>query len=262
MWPLLLLHLLAFFLLPEAEAGEIIGGHEAKPHSRPYMASLCIQDEDEDEEETRCGGVLVKKNLVLTAAHCNGRSINVTLGAHNLQKPEKTQQVIRVKRAVPHPDYNAKDISNDIMLLQLEKNIKPTEAVKPLDLPRGRNRLCPGQKCTVAGWGLVAPKGRFSDTLQEVQLTVQKDILCEKRFHDYNRTTQLCVGNPAKNKASFQGDSGGPLICRNGIQGIVSYGFDDGTAPRVFTRLSSFLPWIKKTMKSLKLQEPDDLLWS
>ncbi|XP_028363405.1 granzyme B(G,H)-like [Phyllostomus discolor] len=259
MWPLLLLHLLAFFLLPEAEAGEIIGGHEAKPHSRPYMASLNIQG----EQKMRCGGVLVKKNLVLTAAHCNGRSINVTLGAHNLQKPEKTQQVIRVKRAVPHPDYNAKDISNDIMLLQLEKNVKRTDAVKSLDLPRGRNRLCPGQKCTVAGWGKVAPQGRLSDTLQEVQLTVQKDTVCEKLFNrHYNRTIKLCVGNPAENKASFQGDSGGPLMCRNGIQGIVSYGFRNGTAPRIFTRLSSFLPWIKKTMKSLKLQEPDDLLWS
>ncbi|XP_045697127.1 granzyme B(G,H)-like [Phyllostomus hastatus] len=259
MWPLLLLHLLAFSLLPEAEAGEIIGGHEAKPHSRPYMASLRIQG----EQKTRCGGVLLKKNFVLTAAHCNGRLINVTLGAHNLGKPEKTQQVIRVKRAVPHPDYNAKDISNDIMLLQLEENIKPTDAVKPLDLPRGKNRLCPGQKCTVAGWGRDAPDGRLSDTLREVELTVQKDTVCEKLFNRrYNRTTQLCVGNPAEKKASFKGDSGGPLMCRNGIQGIVSYGFPNGTAPRIFTRLSSFLPWIKETMKSLKLQEPDYLLWS
>lgn len=259
MWPLLLLHLLAFLLLPEAEAGEIIGGHETKPHSRPYMAFLHIQD----EQNTRCGGVLVKKNFVLTAAHCNGRLINVTLGAHNIRKPERTQQVIRVKRAVPHPDYNAKDTSNDIMLLQLEKNIKPTDAVKPFPLPRGKNRLCPGQKCTVAGWGKVSPYGRSSDTLREVELTMQKDTECEKRFnHRYNRAIQLCVGNPAENKASFKGDSGGPLMCRNGIQGIVSYGFSNGTAPRIFTKISSFLPWIKKTMKSLKLQEPDYLLWS
>ncbi|KAM5338614.1 granzyme B-like [Glossophaga mutica] len=261
MWPLLLLHLLAFLLLPEAEAGEIIGGHEAKPHSHPYMAFLSIQDE-KTTTTRRCGGILVQKNFVLTAAHCNGRSINVTLGAHNIQQPEKTQQVIRVRRAVPHPDYNAKHISNDIMLLQLEKNIKPTNAVKPLCLPRGKNRLCPGQKCTVAGWGKVAPHGRSSDTLREVELTVQKDTVCEKLFNSYNRTIQLCVGNPAENKASFQGDSGGPLMCHNSIQGIVSYGFRNGTPPRVFTKTSSFLTWIKKTMKSLKLQEPDYLLWS
>ena len=48
-----------------------------------------------------------------------------------------------------------------------------------------------------------------------------------------------------------QGDSGGPLVCDNVAQGIVSYGQKDGSTPRAFTKVSSFLPWIKKTMKSL-----------
>ena len=48
-----------------------------------------------------------------------------------------------------------------------------------------------------------------------------------------------------------QGDSGGPLVCDNVAQGIVSYGKRDGSTPRAFTKVSSFLPWIKKTMKSL-----------
>lgn len=88
---------------------------------------------------------------------------------------------------------------------QLEENIRLTDAVKPLDLPRGTNRLHPEQKCTVAGWGKVAPEGRSSDTLREVELTVQKDTVCENLFkYRYNRNTQLCVGNPAENKASFQ----------------------------------------------------------
>ncbi|XP_036985299.2 granzyme B-like isoform X2 [Artibeus jamaicensis] len=259
MWSLLLLYLLAFLLLPEAEAGEIIGGHEAKPHSHPYMAYLNIQGEN----SLKCGGILVQKNIVLTAAHCNGRLIRVTLGAHNIQKQEKTQQVIQVKRAVPHPDYNAKNFFNDIMLLQLKENIEPTNAVKPLHLPRGKNRLYPGENCTVAGWGRVAPEGRLSDTLQEVELTVQKDKVCEELFnHYYNRAIQLCVGNPEEKKSSFKGDSGGPLMCHNTIHGIVSSGFHNGTAPRIFTKISSFLPWIKKTIKILKLQEPDYLLWS
>lgn len=48
-----------------------------------------------------------------------------------------------------------------------------------------------------------------------------------------------------------QGDSGGPLVCNNVAQGIVSYGKKDGTPPRACTKVSSFLPWIKKIMKSL-----------
>lgn len=48
-----------------------------------------------------------------------------------------------------------------------------------------------------------------------------------------------------------QGDSGGPLVCKNVVQGIFSYGKMDGTPPGVFTKVSHFLPWIKKTMKPL-----------
>ncbi|TEA23166.1 hypothetical protein DBR06_SOUSAS1362610001, partial [Sousa chinensis] len=46
-----------------------------------------------------------------------------------------------------------------------------------------------------------------------------------------------------------QGDSGGPLVCNNVAQGIVSYGNRFGTPPAVFTRISSFLPWIRRTMR-------------
>ncbi|XP_045044274.2 granzyme B(G,H)-like [Desmodus rotundus] len=107
----------------------MIRGHEAKPHSHPYMASLNIQD----EKKMMCGGVLVQKNFVLTAAHCNGRLINVTLGAHNIQKQEKTQQVIQVKRTIPHPDYNAKNFFNDIMYCRCKDHMLKQ---LPKELPR------------------------------------------------------------------------------------------------------------------------------
>ena len=47
------------------------------------------------------------------------RSIKVKLGAHNIKKKERTQQVIPVRRAIPHPGYNDKTQVNDIMLLQV-----------------------------------------------------------------------------------------------------------------------------------------------
>ncbi|XP_006906914.1 granzyme B(G,H) [Pteropus alecto] len=249
MWPFLLLLSLAFLLPSGTEAGKIIGGHEAKPHSRPYMAYIQFL---QNGHKNRCGGVLVRENFVLTAAHCSGSSINVTLGAHNIKKQEKTQQVFRVVKAIPHPDYNPKNFSNDIMLLQLEKNIKLTKAVKLLRLPREEDRVMPGQKCSVAGWGRIALINTYPDTLQEVELTVQKDWECECHLRNYyNSAIQLCVGNPTENKASFQGDSGGPLVCKNVIQGIVSYGRKNGTSPRAYTKVSKFLSWIKKTMKNL-----------
>ncbi|XP_043382870.1 granzyme H isoform X2 [Chelonia mydas] len=151
----------AFLLPPGAGAGEIIGGWEAKPHSRPYMAYLLIRRGD---KTIFCGGFLVSKNFVLTAAHCKGDKITVTLGAHDITKRERSRQVIPVRRQYPHKDYNKKSFNNDIMLLQ--------------------------------------------------------------------------------------GDSGGPLVCRNTAQGIVSWG--PPTPPGVYTKVSTFIPWIRATMKRLQ----------
>ncbi|XP_050654570.1 granzyme B [Macaca thibetana thibetana] len=245
MQPILLL--LAFLLLPRTDAGEIIGGHEAKPHSRPYMAYLMIWDQ---MPLKRCGGFLIREDFVLTAAHCWGSSINVTLGAHNIKEQERTQQIIPVKRAIPHPAYNPENFSNDIMLLQLERKAKRTTAVKPLRLPRNKAQVKPGQACDVAGWGQTTPDGKYSHTLQEVKLTVEEDQTCKSRLgHYYDSTVELCVGDPEIQKASFKGDSGGPLVCNKVAQGIVSYGQRNGKPPRVCTKVSSFVRWIKKTMK-------------
>ncbi|XP_025247743.1 granzyme B isoform X2 [Theropithecus gelada] len=228
-------------------SGEIIGGHEVKPHSRPYMAYLMIWDQ---MSLKRCGGFLIREDFVLTAAHCWGSSINVTLGAHNIKEQERTQQIIPVKRAIPHPAYNPENFSNDIMLLQLERKAKRTTAVKPLRLPRNKTQVKPGQVCDVAGWGQTTPEGKYSHTLQEVKLTVEEDQTCKSRLpHYYDGTVELCVGDPEIQKASFKGDSGGPLVCNKVAQGIVSYGRNNGKPPRVCTKVSSFVRWIKKTMK-------------
>ncbi|XP_049985089.1 granzyme C-like [Alexandromys fortis] len=241
--------ILLTFLLPlGAGAEEIIGGHEVKPHSRPYMAFITFVKDDGRSDG--CGGFLVKDNFVLTAAHCRGSSVKVILGAHNITFNEKTQQIISVAKAIPHPAFNPKDGSNDIMLLKLERKAKKTKAVSPLNLPSSRVHVKPGDMCYVAGWGQFAPKSKLSDTLQEVKLTVQEDQECESQYPDrYTKAIEMCVGDPKVKRASFYGDSGGPLVCKKAAAGIVSFGHIDGSAPRVFTRVSSFLSWIKETMK-------------
>ncbi|XP_044518086.1 granzyme B-like [Gracilinanus agilis] len=242
--------LLIFLQSSDSRAGEIIGGREAKPHSRPYMAYLTYFDKN--GKNMRCGGFLVEKKFLLTAAHCWGSSMNIILGAHNIKKPEKTQQRIPVLRTIPHKEYNKKTFNNDIMLLQLKKMARLNHAVGLLALPQKAVKVKPRTRCIVAGWGKTL-KTQASDTLQEVELKVRSEYECMEKYpQHYNHSTQMCVGDPNVQKASFQGDSGGPLVCDGVAQGIVSYGFKNGSSPRVFTRISSFLPWIKQTMKTLE----------
>ncbi|XP_065762132.1 mast cell protease 1A-like [Muntiacus reevesi] len=249
----LFLLLVALLLSPTGEAGKIIGGHEAKPHSRPYMAFLRFKISGKSHI---CGGFLVREDFVLTAAHCLGSSIDVTLGAHNIKERERTQEVIPVRTAFPHPHYNMTGV-NDIMLLQLMKKAKVTTAVSPISLPRDRDTVNPGMLCSVAGWGRLGLDMSHPQKLQEVELEVQRAKKCTSRYKYYRTTTQICAGDAREKKSSFRGDSGGPLVCNGVAQGIVSYGKEDGTPPRVFTRISSFLPWIQKTMKQYELQGPD-----
>ncbi|KAL2790091.1 cathepsin G preproprotein, partial [Daubentonia madagascariensis] len=251
MQPLLLL--LAFLLPTGAEAGEIIGGQEARPHSRPYMAYLQIRSPG---HSSICGGFLVREDFVLTAAHCWGSTTVAILGAHNIRRQERTQQRITVLRAIRHPQYNQQKNQNDIMLLQLRNRIRENRVVRPVALPQTQTRLRPGALCTVAGWGLVSIT-RETDRLQEVQLRVQQDQQCRNRYKFYTGQTQICVGDPREKKSAFRGDSGGPLVCNNVAQGIVSYGSSSATPPAVFTRVSSFLPWIRRTMRRFK--QPDQI---
>ncbi|KAF5925778.1 hypothetical protein HPG69_002228 [Diceros bicornis minor] len=214
-----------------------------------------------NERQYRCGGVLVRKDFVLTAAHCWGSSIDVTLGAHNIQEQEKTQQAIPVSKAIRHQDYNSKNFSNDIMLLKLAREANQTTEVRPLSLPRGKAQVRPGQVCSVAGWGQVYQKGPYSDTLQEVELTIQKDQECESHLRNYyNSTIQLCAGDPKEKKSSFKGDSGGPLLCKSVIQGIVSYGRSDG-GDQMEQRGLPALPALHGICTFLQQQRRQEQMW-
>ncbi|XP_006835571.1 PREDICTED: granzyme H-like [Chrysochloris asiatica] len=253
----LLLLLLACVLVPRAETEEIIGGQEARPHSHPYMA--CIRYWK--DKKCGCGGFLIQEDFVLTAAHCNVRFMSVTLGVHDISQNEETQQFIRVRKAIPHPYYDKKTLVNDIMLLQLEKKAKLTNAVDILQLPKTETQVKPGTTCNVAGWGKLSLNSSGSSKLYEVKLTVQNDKECESRYGDYKSASEICVGDQKKKASTFQGDSGGPLVCNNVAQGIVSYGKLDATPPQVFTKISHFLKWIKNTIKSLQMKKSDEPLF-
>ncbi|XP_037591546.1 chymase isoform X2 [Cebus imitator] len=222
--PLLPLPLLLFLLYSRAETGQIIRGTECKPHSRPYMAFLEIVTSRGLPKA--CGGFLIRRNFVLTAAHCAGRSITVTLGAHNITEKEDTWQMIKLK-----------DKANLAL------------AVGTLPLPSQFNFVPPGRMCRVAGWGRTGVMEPISDTLQEVKLRLMEPQACS-HFRDFDHNLQLCVGNPKKTKSAFKGDSGGPLLCAGVAQGIVSYGRVDAKPPAVFTRISHYRPWINKVLQA------------
>ncbi|KAL6076007.1 hypothetical protein STEG23_007614, partial [Scotinomys teguina] len=158
--PLLVPHLLLFLLGSSAtKAGEIIGGTECKPHARPYMAYLEIVTPD--NHLSACSGFLIRRNFVLTAAHCAGRSITVLLGAHNRKVKEDTWQRIEVEKQFPHPKYDDRLVLNDIMLLKK-------------DLIRSGLPLC-DVVINLAGENILNPLRRWNEAFQKEVLTSRLD---------------------------------------------------------------------------------------
>lgn len=227
------------------EASYIVGGRDAAPHSRPYMASLQLRGRH------GCGGLLVKEDFVLTAAHCQiPVPFTVVLGGDTLTDNEDTKQTFTSVSFFPHPKYDGH--ANDIMLLKLNSKASLTEAVQLI--PLRRDRLTVGSNCITAGWGDIGDNDTLPNRLQEVNVTILSRRTCRTRWRDVPITRSMVCGTGAHDAQGFcSGDSGGPLVCDGTAAGVVSFSgrrCGDPMTPDVYTSISSFSDWILSVLNN------------
>ncbi|XP_053276138.1 granzyme K isoform X2 [Pleuronectes platessa] len=216
---------MVLLIVHSSDGSEIINGKEVKPHSLPYMALLQTTEPD-------CGGILIDKSWVLTAAHCKNIE-TVWLGVHSIKANEDNSR-------------------------QLGKSVKETKTVKYLKFVDAIKEPAAGTSCMVAGWGQTNENAKeMFDVLMSVNVTVVDRVKCNSAEY-YNCTpvitsSMICAGSYRKNEGdSCGGDSGGPLVCSGGLVGVTSFGRGCGRIhkPGVYSFLTEEkLKWIKKTMK-------------
>uniref|UniRef100_A0A6B0VBR0 Putative serine protease n=1 Tax=Ixodes ricinus TaxID=34613 RepID=A0A6B0VBR0_IXORI len=157
----------------------IMNGTDAEPGNWPWMVALYTSN-----DSFRCGGVLISKQYVLTAAHCfankNASFLSARLGSTNKTSStdcsdERTRRDAAERSDTTESDatQNAKVICvdveqvcipvqddcdffmRDIAVLKLKRPVNLTDFIRPICLPRNCVEPRLDVRTYIAGWGKI-----------------------------------------------------------------------------------------------------------
>jgi len=260
----------------------IVGGEVTEIDEFPWM--VLIEYQKPNGRGFYCGGVLISKRYVLTAAHCvkgkdlprSWKLVSVRLGEYDTEKEKDCVSNgvgdedctddpvdIEVEERIAHEQYDALDTNqyHDIALLRLRRDVpKYTDFIRPICLPKTVSELkkdYTGHNLSVAGWGKTESKSESKIKLK-LKIPVKSNNDCTNVYKSARVQLgqgQMCAGGE-RGKDSCRGDSGGPLMAQNtnsngdvfwAVVGIVSFGPSPCGMqgwPGVYTRVSEYSDWI------------------
>ena len=214
----------------QSKTPAIVNGTDAELKDVPFQIALYRNG------GFLCGGSLIGKNKIVTAAHCvqDPGVFTVRIGLSDLLSPNSLN--ISVSKVSIHPKWD-KEVKKgiDIAVVTLEKNVN-LEDFENVTLAELQTEELPiGSEVTVYGWGAI--EFLFvSDKLKKTTMIVQHsdDLSCIAARNQYST---ICYG-----------DSGGPLVSSDGkLAGIVSRLSVGGCYKgdkNYFTKVSDFIIWI------------------
>jgi trypsin len=239
------------FITTIKAAPRIVGGKLAPEGKYPYLVALY------DNSIFFCGGSIINKRWILTAAHCLDRinsasSITVHAGTNKLKggKP----QIYNAVYFTYHKDFKRQGLPNDIGVIRVNKDIVYNKKVQPIKLATERFEGY-GRSVMFAGWGAtkrINNEWPSANDLQEIELKIFEQDKCREAWKKIGPQkvldSQICTFTKMREGMCF-GDSGSPLVI-DGVQiGFASYVLENQCAagiPDVFTRVHSYLDWIKE----------------
>eukprot|EP00095_Tigriopus_kingsejongensis_P005333 maker-scaffold779_size98098-snap-gene-0.20 protein:Tk05333 transcript:maker-scaffold779_size98098-snap-gene-0.20-mRNA-1 annotation:"proclotting enzyme" len=253
----------------------IVGGTESKLHAWPWLAALGYEDSKSNETNFLCGGSLITKRHILTAAHCVIRDSlkTVRLGEHEIGNDEDGAEPVdfKVVQRLIHDGYNSRSFHNDIAILTLDRDVTFTPFITPICLPLlssvVEQEQFQGFTPFIAGWGSTRFRGPTSKQLLEIQLQVLSNRDCNDKFQEFDNVeitpVKMCAYDQNGIKDACQGDSGGPMMTPQGPfvdldipedrwfqLGIVSFGYKCAVPgfPGVYTRVTEYSQWIRDNL--------------
>ncbi|XP_015775278.1 PREDICTED: coagulation factor VII-like isoform X3 [Acropora digitifera] len=243
----------------------IVGGEVASNRDWPWQVGL----QSESDNFIFCGGSLISREWVVTAAHCITRNIpnrqrcarpspglRVILGEFDVQNIEGHEVQIAISEVCMHESYHKVTYDNDIALLRLSTPLSGfNETMSPVCLPSSSSSFPVGKVCSVTGWGKTSQDDfRVSNKLRVAHVPIIDHAKCKEQYGSKGYVVtdhMICAGYSEGKIDSCKGDSGGPFVCKqNGryfLVGATSWGVGCAQAgnPGVYTDIKDYLPWIQ-----------------
>ncbi|XP_041527059.1 transmembrane protease serine 11G [Microtus oregoni] len=227
----------------------IANGKPADKASWPWQSSLQV------DGIHLCGASLIGSQWLLTSAHCfdtykNPKLWTVSFGT-TLSHPLTTRKIASI---IIHENYAAHKHDDDIAVVKLSSPVLFSENLRRVCLPDATFQVLPKSKVFVTGWGALKANGPFPNSLQEVEIEIISNDVCNQVnvYGGAISSGMICAGFLTGKLDACEGDSGGPLVIPHDgniwyLLGIVSWGIDCGkeNKPGIYTRVTHYRNWIK-----------------